>query len=92
MKGEGTDANYTRAVELYELAAEEGHVRALNGLGFEFFHGHVLSRNAVSRSHLTDVWPLSFGGSFHTVHGEGLGWCGDSTDSCNLLSSRTCTA
>lgn len=48
MKGEGTEPNYSRAVTLYELAAKEGHVRALNGLGFEYFHGHVLLRNEVS--------------------------------------------
>lgn len=49
LKGEGTEANHTRAVELYEIAAEESHVRALNGLGFEYFYGNVLPRNLVRR-------------------------------------------
>jgi TPR repeat protein len=34
LKGEGAvnnSSNHTRAVELYEAAAAEGHVRALNG-------------------------------------------------------------
>lgn len=48
LKGEGAEANHTKAVELYEMAAEEGHVRALNGLGYEYFHGHALPRNFVS--------------------------------------------
>lgn len=48
LKGEGTEVNHTRAVELYELAAAENHVRALNGLGYEYFHGHALPRNSVS--------------------------------------------
>lgn len=41
-------ANHVRAVELYETAAEESHVRALNGLGHEYFTGHALPRNFVS--------------------------------------------
>ena len=49
LKGEGTVANHARAVELYEAAAEESHVRALNGLGHEYFTGHALPRNFVSR-------------------------------------------
>ena len=49
LKGEGTVANHQRAVELYETAAEENHVRALNGLGHEYFTGHALPRNFVSR-------------------------------------------
>lgn len=48
LKGEGTDANHTKAVELYELAAKENHVRALNGLGYVYFNGHVLPQNFVS--------------------------------------------
>lgn len=48
LKGEGTTGNHTRAVELYELAAEENHVRAFNGLGYEYFNGNALPRNLVS--------------------------------------------
>lgn len=48
LKGEGTDANHTKAVELFELAAMEDHVRALNGLGYVYFNGHVLPQNFVS--------------------------------------------
>lgn len=49
LKGEGADANHTKAVELFELAAKEDHVRALNGLGYVYFNGHVLPQNFVSR-------------------------------------------
>lgn len=52
LKGEGTDANHTKAVELFELAAKENHVRALNGLGYVYFNGHVLPQNFVSQSHV----------------------------------------
>eukprot|EP00903_Cladosiphon_okamuranus_P018770 g17268.t3 len=45
LKGEGTHVNHTKAVELYELAAEENHVRALNGLGYVYFTGLVLPQN-----------------------------------------------
>lgn len=48
LKGEGTHANHTKAVELYELAAEEDHVRALNGLGYVYFTGLALPQNLVS--------------------------------------------
>ena len=43
-------ANHVRAVELYETAAEESHVRALNGLGHEYYTGRALPRNFVSRA------------------------------------------
>jgi TPR repeat protein len=39
IKGEATDKNISRAVALYESAASQGSVRALNGLGFFYFHG-----------------------------------------------------
>ena len=45
-QGEGGDANHTRAVELYEAAAAAGSSRALNGLGYEYFFGHVLQKDA----------------------------------------------
>ncbi|CAM9541042.1 unnamed protein product, partial [Hapterophycus canaliculatus] len=45
LKGEGTHPNHTKAIELFELAADENHVRALNGLGFVYFNGHVLPQN-----------------------------------------------
>lgn len=48
LKGEGTEADHRKAVELYELAAAEKHVRALNGLGYEYFHGHAVPHNLVS--------------------------------------------
>lgn len=48
LKGEGTNPNYTKAVELFELAANENHVRALNGLGYVYYNGHVLPQNFVS--------------------------------------------
>lgn len=47
LKGEGTNTNHTKAVELFELAANEDHVRALNGLGYVYFNGHVLPQNLV---------------------------------------------
>lgn len=50
LKGEGAHANHTKAVELFELAAEEDHVRALNGLGYVYFTGLVLPKNLVSRA------------------------------------------
>lgn len=49
LKGEGTKVNHTKAVELFELAAAEGYVRALNGLGYVYFNGHVLPQNFVSQ-------------------------------------------
>jgi TPR repeat protein len=42
LKGEGGDANHTRAVELYEKAASDGSVAALNGLGYAYFYGNHL--------------------------------------------------
>lgn len=42
LKGEGGDANHSRAVELYEKAASQGSVGALNGLGFAYFYGNNL--------------------------------------------------
>lgn len=65
LKGEGTEVNHTRAVELYEIAAKENHVRALNGLGFEYFSGHALPRNTVS----CWVYRQAYGilGSMHKV-------------------------
>lgn len=48
LKGEGTEVNHSRALELYKFAAEDNHVRALNGLGFEYFNGNAIPRNVVS--------------------------------------------
>jgi TPR repeat protein len=39
IKGEGTDKNVSQAVVMYESAAAQGSVRALNGLGFFYFFG-----------------------------------------------------
>ena len=39
IKGEGAEKNVTKAVEMYETAASQGSVRALNGLGFFYFFG-----------------------------------------------------
>lgn len=47
LKGEGTEVNHSRALELYKTAAEDNHVRALNGLGFEYFNGNAVPRNVV---------------------------------------------
>ena len=45
LRAEGGDANHSRAVELYERAAAAGSSRALNGLGYEYFFGHVLEKD-----------------------------------------------
>jgi TPR repeat protein len=45
LKGEGGDANHTRAVELYERAAAKGNVAALNGLGYAYFFGNHLPQD-----------------------------------------------
>ena len=45
LRAEGGDANHSRAVELYEAAAAAGSSRALNGLGYEYFFGHVLDKD-----------------------------------------------
>jgi SEL1 protein len=45
LKGEGGPANHTLAVEYYQAAAANGHVRALNGLGYEYFFGTGLEMN-----------------------------------------------
>ena len=39
LKGEGVDKNLTKAMELYEEAAEKGIADAYNGLGFAAFYG-----------------------------------------------------
>lgn len=39
LKGEGGDKNLTQAMEYYEKAAEKNNTRALNGLGYLYFHG-----------------------------------------------------
>jgi len=49
LKGEGTDQNVSRAIELYEDAAGHGSAKALNGLGFMYFYGQSVSKNEVSR-------------------------------------------
>jgi TPR repeat protein len=48
LKGEGGDRNVSRAVLLYEEAASNGSIRALNGLGYMFFFGKDLDKNEVS--------------------------------------------
>lgn len=48
LKGEGGPRNVSTAIELYERAAKDGAVRALNGLGYMYFFGHDLPKNEVS--------------------------------------------
>ena len=48
IKGEGTTKNVSAALELYESAAAEGSVQALNGLGFLYFNGDAVPQNMVS--------------------------------------------
>ena len=40
LKGEGTEANLTAAMMFYEKAAAKNNTRALNGLGFLYYHGN----------------------------------------------------
>ena len=37
--------NRTHAVKLYETAAKENNVRALNGLGYAYFTGEAVEKN-----------------------------------------------
>lgn len=39
IKGEGVPQNATAAVELYQAAAAQDNIRALNGLGYAYFNG-----------------------------------------------------
>src|SRR5690606_8192199 len=48
IKGEGTEQNVTQALQLYERAAAEGSIQALNGLGFLYFNGDAVPQNMVS--------------------------------------------
>lgn len=46
LKGEGTPTNVTKAVELYEKAAERNaSIRAYNGLGYLYFFGSQVPKN-----------------------------------------------
>jgi len=45
LKGEGGAANHSHAVELYEAAAKQGSIKALNGLGYAYFFGNHLPQN-----------------------------------------------
>jgi TPR repeat protein len=50
LKGEGlAQPNATRAIELYSEAANQGSVKALNGLGYIYFNGQGgVAKNMVS--------------------------------------------
>ena len=39
LKGEGGHKNLTEAMEWYKMAADKNSTRALNGLGYLYFHG-----------------------------------------------------
>lgn len=36
----GTEKNISKAVSMYNQAAKDGSIRALNGLGYIYFFGH----------------------------------------------------
>ena len=62
LKGEGGVANHSRAVGLYERAAQQGSLQALNGLGYAFFFGnHLPQVPAPSRPHSDGCDALSRG-------------------------------
>ena len=46
LRGEGGDTNHAEAVRQYEVAAAAGSAKALNGLGYEYFYGNHLQKNA----------------------------------------------
>jgi TPR repeat protein len=54
LKGEGCEKDVGKAVELYELAAKQGSVRALNGLGYAYFFGGSLESNHTRAFELFD--------------------------------------
>lgn len=39
LKGEGTELNASKAIELYEHATTNGSIRAYNGLGYLYYYG-----------------------------------------------------
>jgi TPR repeat protein len=47
VKGEGGGKNISEAVQWYETAARAKHPRALNGLGYLYFHGTAVDKNEV---------------------------------------------
>ena len=46
LRGEGGPPDHGAAVAHYEAAAAAGSAKALNGLGYEYFYGHTLDKNA----------------------------------------------
>ena len=42
LKGEGGDKNFTEAMIYFEKACEHNNTRALNGLGYLYFHGNAV--------------------------------------------------
>lgn len=44
IKGEGVPANASAAVELYQKAAQQNNIRALNGLGYVYFNGQGVEK------------------------------------------------
>ena len=51
LKGEGSEKNVSRAVELYSEAAALGSVKALNGLGYLYFYGDAVPKNESKAFH-----------------------------------------
>ena len=47
LKGEGGEKNVSEAIRIYEVAAGNGSVSALNGLGFVYFFGNEMPKNMV---------------------------------------------
>ena len=47
LKGEGGEKNVSEAIRIYEQAASNGSVTALNGLGYVYFFGNEVPKNMV---------------------------------------------
>lgn len=78
LKGEGGDANHSRAVELYEKAASDGSVAALNGLGYAYFYGNHLPQDLPKAlGYFTEAASMGVEGDSHYntgyCHANGLG-------------------
>ncbi|KAJ8600528.1 hypothetical protein CTAYLR_010710, partial [Chrysophaeum taylorii] len=52
LRGEGGEADHGTAIQFLERAARSGSVRALNGLGYEYFYGHHHLPKNLSKAYL----------------------------------------
>ena len=59
LKGEGGEANTTRAIEVYENATSLNSIRALNGLGYIYFVGSVVTKNQTKAFHYFNTAALT---------------------------------